>query len=169
MVYGPFSAAELLTTGARSLLRPFFTCTEPKEGAQGDGHVGWGLPRTTHTNAHQHRPHALATNPCAPHRLALGKSSPPKPPWQRGMLTLSAVPGVILAAVVVPLALGIAVALVLPAVGLPAASLAGVRGRVQVFGGEKQQCGPQDGPTTLPQPARDPGASFLPLLLPGRA
>lgn len=52
-----------------------------------------------------------------------------------------AVPVIIPAAVAVPPALGIAVALVLLAVGLPAPSLAGVRGRVQVFGTDKQQRG----------------------------
>lgn len=66
-------------------------------------------------------------------------------------------PVVILAAVVVPLALSVAVALVFLAVGLLAASLAGVGGRVQVFGRKKQQRGPRDGLTALPHPAHDLG------------
>lgn len=96
----------------------------------------------------------LATNPFAPHSWALGASGgeqPPRTPSRHpGMLTRLAVPVVILAAVAVALALGVAVALVLLAVGLLAASLAGVRSCVQVFGREKQQRGPQDAPTTLP-------------------
>lgn len=124
------------------------------KGAQGDGDVGWGLPRTTHANPHQHGWTHVCNQPLSPHSWAVGASGgeqPPKNPSRHpGMLTRLAVPVVILAAVAVALALSVAVALVLLAVGLLAASLAGVRSCVQVFGREKQQRRPQDAPTTLP-------------------
>jgi len=76
----PCSEAELLTAGARSLRGPFSTCTEPKEGGQGGGDAGWGLPRTTH----QHRWTRACNQPLCTPRLGSGsprgRVAPPSPP-----------------------------------------------------------------------------------------